>query len=638
MSNPSSQALARVERLIYIGHYGDALEVVKSIEQNEKISTTKRLKCNLLKSILLNKLEQYEEGLMLAEIVLQECQKLEPSIQVLDAIISKTEALWHLERLDDCLKIIEQAERILRVLTQNQQSEINQRKASLLLHKGLVYGSRGDLNRALKYYYQSLTLSEQTKNKQAIAKVFNAIGLVYWEKGELNQALEYHQQSLKLRKEIGNQSEIGQSLNNLGVTYWQKGELDQALEYYQQCRTIYEKVRNNNATASILNNISVIYYSKGELDRAIEFQQQSLTLRKKIGNKQELAISLSNLGAFYRHKGELDQALDYYQESLPIFRDIGNNQAIARCFHNVGVTYWQKGELDRALKYYEQSLKLREKVGNKLDTAWTLFRLIAVTIDKGNLLQTEQYLQRLKLINDQDGNKLINQKYRVAEALVLKTSVRTRDRAKAEELLEQIANEEVVNHVLTVIAMLNLCELLFVELRASGDQEVLNEVEALVNRLINIAQHQKSHSLLAETYVLQARLALMKQDIQTARSLLTQAQVIADEKGLHRLAMKISSEHDALLNQLNIWEELIEQNASLAERAKFTQLEELVGRMIRERSVKMRELPPEEPMLLLILDESGLCIFSKPFTKSSFDDHLMGGFLTAIQAFSSPVF
>ncbi|MFX0092966.1 MAG: hypothetical protein ACFFBD_14500, partial [Candidatus Hodarchaeota archaeon] len=232
-----------------------------------------------------------------------------------------------------------------------------------------------------------------------------------------------------------------------------------------------------------------------------------------------------------------------------------------------------------------------------------------------------------------------SQRYRVAEALVLKLSTRARGWVKAQEIFEQVVDEEVVDHEVSVVAMLNLCELLLIELRSSGNPEVLSEVNALVNRLLNIAKQQNSYSLLTEVSLLKSKLALVELDVRGAQRLLTQGQLTAEEQGLHRLAMKLSIEHDALLGQLNKWEELIERDASVTERAELAQFDEIIADMIHKREVDLPKLPEEDPVWLLILNDAGLSLYSKTFlTEGEMNDQLIGGFLTAIQAFSSEVF
>ena len=138
---------------------------------------------------------------------------------------------------------------------------------------------------------------------------------------------------------------------------------------------------------------------------------------------------------------------------------------------------------------------------------------------------------------------------------------------KAEEILSTIVEEEVVDHSLTVTAMIHLCDLLLFELKMTGEVEILDEVKSLTKRLFEIAKEQSSHSLLAETYVLQSKLALLEMNIEKAQNLLNQALLTAEDKGLRTLAIKIYSEKTSLDTQIEKWKHLAKQKAPLCEGA-----------------------------------------------------------------------
>ncbi|MFX0174516.1 MAG: hypothetical protein ACFE9L_21775, partial [Candidatus Hodarchaeota archaeon] len=117
---------------------------------------------------------------------------------------------------------------------------------------------------------------------------------------------------------------------------------------------------------------------------------------------------------------------------------------------------------------------------------------------------------RLQEINTQEDNKIIDQRSRIAKALVLKSSTQAQNQTQAKALLKQLAEEEVVDHGLTVLALLNVCDMLLAELELSNVQEQLQVVHPYVNKLLAIAQHQNSHWLLASTYVLRARVLFIE--------------------------------------------------------------------------------------------------------------------------------
>jgi hypothetical protein len=222
---------------------------------------------------------------------------------------------------------------------------------------------------------------------------------------------------------------------------------------------------------------------------------------------------------------------------------------------------------------------------------------------------------------------------------VLKESDRVIKRAEAQQLFQQLAEEEILKFDITANAMLNLCELLYLELETSASAEALNELKTLLQRILEIAEDQRAYAVFVETHLLQSKTALLELDVQKARQLLTQAQMIAEEKGLQKLAMKASGEYDSLLDQITKWDSFIEKEASMEERLQLVQLEKMVTGLIQKREVEIQERPPEEPVMLLIMAQSGLTLYSQSFEDDQqMDDQLIGGFLTAVTSFGTEVF
>jgi hypothetical protein len=168
---------------------------------------------------------------------------------------------------------------------------------------------------------------------------------------------------------------------------------------------------------------------------------------------------------------------------------------------------------------------------------------------------------------------------------------------------------------------------------------VLEEINPLIEQLLEIAEKSYSYSILCETHLLQAKLSLLTFDIKKTQKFLTQAQQIAERFGLNLLAIKISNEHDDLLKQLNIWEKLKESSPSLKERMEFARLNEQMENMTQKRVIETPELSEEDPVLLIIVSEGGSPFFSQSFVEDqTFEDHLFGGFFTAINSFISEKF
>jgi tetratricopeptide (TPR) repeat protein len=465
--------------------------------------------------------------------------------------------------------------------------------------------------------------------------------------GQLDEGLEKVEEGIRLVKELEELEELETQnkdkerkvklLITKGLIYLLKGELDKAAKYFKKNLAISKELGNKELIADSLINVGRTFFVKGDLDEAHENWEKSLVIAEELGNKIGIGNSLNNIGVIYQQKGELVHALEYYEKSLVMREEVGNRQLISNSLNNIGMVHHELGALEEALDFFKQCLVMNEEIGAKQNIANSLFELIDVTINLDEIEQARNYLSDLQLINEQEENKFIDLWSKLAKALILKTSKRRKNLTKAEEMLEEIVKEE-FHFEATVHALVNLSELLLEELRLTGEEEVLEEVEEKVEKLLEMAKKQQSYTLLAKSYWLKAQIALVRLDIKEARTLLSQAQIIAEEKGLERLARKISSEHDQLLQQLDQWEELIAKDASITERVKVANLEELVGWMARKREIKIDE-KEDEPIMLLLVSESGLPIYSNKFDQTKeLQDMLISGFLTSINFFVQEAF
>ncbi len=261
---------------------------------------------------------------------------------------------------------------------------------------------------------------------------------------------------------------------------------------------------------------------------------------------------------------------------------MGVNEEIALLQANIGEVHRKKGNFRKAQEYYQQSLAIYNELGNDPLIAWVLFELIWVALEKQDSNSVNQFLQELKEVNARSDNRVIDQRYRVAQALLLKSSKRTRQQMKAGEILEQVVLEEVGDHSLTVTAMIHLCDLLLSELKITGEDELIGDIKKLTNQLLEIAKKQSSSSILTETYLLQSKLAVVEMDLGRASHLLTQAQLIAEETGLDRISQRLADERKVLDSQIQMWDRIIKEHPSKQDMIALTKLDDLLERMIQE--------------------------------------------------------
>ena len=504
-------------------------------------------------------------------------------LTILDALILEAELSWKSGKLDEGFRSIDIAQNLMlsdRVdLTLR---EFQEKQGRLLSQAGVIHWYKGDIEEALKHHKESLRIRETLNDKEGIAIAYNNLGLVFWTKGDFDQATAYYEDSLAIYNELGDEGGVSRVLNNLANISSSRGELDPALSYYQQSLEIKERIANKKDIATSLINIGVIHRLKGNLDKATEYYNRSLNLLENLSIGPEFALGLNNLGEIFNLKGELDTALDFYQRSLLIYDAMGAKEGIALALHNMGDIQKRKGNHEIAFEYFQRSLAISEKMENSRLISVILFELIRIAIDNNDSDQAMKFFQRLEEIDAKSDNRAINQQYRLANALILKTSSRTRERVKAEEILEELIDEEPADHTIIIDAMVNLCELLLLELKAARAEETLQKVNELTRKLVVVASEQSSHSLVVESYLLQSKLALLNFKIKQAQDLMTQAKKLAHEKGLYRLESIVDREIKTLQNDIQRWESILEVNPPKQELVSITNLDDLLRRMVQK--------------------------------------------------------
>ncbi|MFX1420610.1 MAG: tetratricopeptide repeat protein, partial [Promethearchaeota archaeon] len=369
-----------------------------------------------------------------------------------------------------------------------------------------------------------------------------------------------------------------------------------------------------------------------------EYAMKAFSMAKQIKfNQFWIALSQLILGALYAGLGEIDISLKYHMKSLAIFREIKNNYFISTALLNSGGNYYRLGNMDLAMKYTKECLSYCEELSLTLD--FPLSNLVTIALDIGDNELAQKYYNRLKDLYNQTKEGLVEIVYLSTKAEMLKKSSRIRDKAKAEKIFRKIIDTDTLWSQFKIGATVHLCDLLLSEYRFTNNDEVLDELNHYIGRLLTIAEKTRSYIHFCEIFTLQAKLALIKFDLKAARRFLTQAQKIAENYGIKRLAMKISQEHDELLKQTYMWEKLKESNASLSERWKLAGLNEQMENMVKKRMIEAPKISEEDPVMILILTEGGNLLFSKKFMEDfSFEDDILGGFLTTINYVISEVF
>jgi tetratricopeptide (TPR) repeat protein len=334
-----------------------------------------------------------------------------------------------------------------------------------------------------------------------------------------------------------------QVLNAKGIIYRKQGNFEEALNLHQQSLEYRRESGENQEIATALNNLAVLFRTKGDFESALEAHQESLLIRREIGKPPDIAVSLNNLGILYHEMGQLDLALETQMESLKLNKKIRNRTHSAVVHNNIAEIFRDRQEWDQAIEQYSQALKIENKDGNITAAVKIQFALFQIYLNQQNLALAEETLRDMYAqIEIDEKNRTVSILHRLAHIQLLITNKDVKERIQALMMLEGMLQEDFPNQSHRVQALKFYCALLQTKLKFYANLEVLVKAKKQTDNLQMQAISQNAFHLLVETWILQAKFAMIDGDYDSARTLLEQAETTAKEKGLKRLETQVKLE------------------------------------------------------------------------------------------------
>ncbi|MFW9822005.1 MAG: tetratricopeptide repeat protein [Candidatus Thorarchaeota archaeon] len=594
MPDSAPKDLRLAENLRREGKFQEALEVINDIEKRGMLTPKDQLSLLISKGKIFTLYQNYAESIKVGEITYQLSTGLESVPDTIMALIFKANCVY-LRQSDEALNYLLEAEELLNSLNDVSPSYISRQNSNILFRK------------AWAYYY----------------------------KNDLHNALEKAQKCFKIYEMFGNKSGMGYTFQLIGMIYEIKKEFDVALDYASKSLILFEEIKDRVGAATTQTMIGRISYFTGDLNKALIYCKSSLSAG--LISDLDKINNYVFIGAAYNMKGELDRALRNFKRGSSLAEKLSLYDFFIDIQIMIGSIYIKKRDYNLSLEYLKPCFKLSRSKNNSLGITLSLLYQASAYFEQDLRKEFQEILDQLKEHSEDSKDPILLSGYHLMKAVMLKKSRRSRDRAEAESLLKEVIEDPPTPDIYTT-SLGYLCEFYLEELKFFNDPEIVEEIDPLIKMLLDFSEEQNSYMILAETKLLQAKLALIKMNFDATKKLLTESQRIAELHGLNLIAQKISSEHDSLLDQIKTWDELKERDAPLEERLKLASVDGVIESLQGKRAMEPPELVEEEPIVLLIIDKSGISYFNYSFREDWDFDWLFSSFMSAFDTFSSEVF
>ncbi|MCE7741232.1 MAG: tetratricopeptide repeat protein [Candidatus Heimdallarchaeota archaeon] len=222
------------------GRFLDAIKELNELLSVSTLRTKEKLAVKFLKTLSLTQEKEYEEALKLADSIIEESQNNKFDLQTVDGLLAKAAIENDRREMNKSIKLIKDAEKILRKTTEGTKESVSIRQANLLKIKGwsLLYDNK--VSKSLDCFETRIDISRKSADKFGIGEALNDTGIALNLLGEYEMALKFHKQALKIFQELDYRNHIGMTCKHIADIYQNMGETEKASEFER----IYQSTRN----------------------------------------------------------------------------------------------------------------------------------------------------------------------------------------------------------------------------------------------------------------------------------------------------------------------------------------------------------------------------------------------------------
>ncbi len=187
---------------------------------------------------------------------------------------------------------------------------------------GVTYEQLNDLDRAELYDQRALKAFRELGNKQNEAVTLGNLGGVVEKRGDTERALKLYQESLSMEPE----AEQATTLNSIALIHSDRKEYKQAIKFLRQAIDIDRRNGDAHKTAIHQINLGDILLKAKQYPAAEKELLAGLNAIRLLGNKALEAVACTNLGWLANDDPQKGgkEARQWFEKAEALYREIGN--------------------------------------------------------------------------------------------------------------------------------------------------------------------------------------------------------------------------------------------------------------------------------------------------------------------------
>lgn len=298
---------------------------------------------------------------------------------------------------------------------------------------GEYYRSFSDYNKAVEYFFKSLSCNEKNSDHDKKLDFTSYIGLgnIYFTSEKMQEAIEYYNKALQstYAKEIAGESDLSVLYNNLAAVYYTEGNnkndsvmRNKGISYFQ--KILDQNIRSGNKISQgrSYGNLGAVYANEGKYAIAKPYFEKALEIAVEVNNKLSEAKNCDNLAELYIKLNDSAKAVEYFNRAESIARKAKLKEILILIYEKIDDFYYTKKNYKLAYEYQQKYIAVKDSLLNEQNQTKLATLKTQYETDKKDqqiqLLAKDKLLQEL-FIDKQEGelmeqrSEAIQQSYRI---------------------------------------------------------------------------------------------------------------------------------------------------------------------------------------------------------------------------------
>ncbi len=573
----------------------------------------------------------YQIALILTEDLHQKSSINSNAIYLLAALQKKLEIFSHLGKLEQSLELIIENEHSINQTIKIINYGDNNIEEKRILGEyrytlGTIYQHHENVVESIFNFEDSIKIFKDINDEMGYALSLEQYADFYTTHGNPNKAMEMFKDALLICDKFQPNYISMWTYSHLAWLFFFLGNNDDTEKNAIKCLKIAEIIGDEHCLSWIYFIFSNLYHNKDDIENAIKFGLKQKKLRYKRGDILEICHSLNWVAFLYLLHHNEEMAIQLYKELLIYLKNITIPRWKSFFYSSYARFCENIGNEQEAIIYLNKAKESLKNTGDIENLGQALHFIIHISIKLKNIDYCMIILDDIKKLKDKNPTNITLQiMYELNKALIMELKPRIKDKIIAQLILKKIIDNNDINTPLYLDALIAYCNMLLYEIHFTHDDEIIIELEKKSDLILNYADSNINWNSLAHALLLKAKNPLYDLKIHKSLSFLTQAENIAEQKGLILLAKEISLQHDNLLDLVEELSENHEKNKILQNQININP-ESIYYSVPALKMEKVDIISKNIPKNIVIWASSGLNLYNYSFSKN--DDKMNASFIT----------